>query len=497
MRLAAAGVGLALVGVAAAEAAADRTAGSPLRYLYVLPVVAAALRFGGPGGLLAGVAAAALQAPWLFPAIERSGLAPPVVERVVSLVTAPLAGALAGMLTGAARRERRRHALLLAAQIRWPDEPTLDVALERLRGRLAARLSADVALGLLDGERTLVAGAGGIAPGSAAHLVLDSGCPVFVPAVAGPGRRPAGRWRRALVVPLVARDRVVGVLAMERPGDIAPDERESVAALGLHLGLALENLRLAKRQRRFTEELARRVAAATRRLEELDRAKSAFVAVASHELRTPLTALVGFAALLAQRVFQPHETRRLAGILHRETERLARIVDDLLDLSRLERGLPLRLHRTAVAVGPALAAAVEVFAGAHDVRVECEAGVPPVDADPDAVDRIVKNLVANAVKYATGGAPVRVRARAVDGRVEIAVEDRGPGIPADALPHVFEPYYRAPATAAAVRGAGLGLAVVKALVDAHQGAVHVESAPGRGTRVVVVLPAAPADGGLP
>ncbi|MGH7278753.1 MAG: sensor histidine kinase, partial [Candidatus Rokuibacteriota bacterium] len=258
---------------------------------------------------------------------------------------------------------------------------------------------------------------------------------------------------------------------------------------------ALTNARLASRQRAFADELADKVAAATHRLEEADRAKSTFVAMASHELRTPLTALKGFAELLAVRTFPPVEVRRLAGIMCREIDRLARIVSDLLDLSRLERGVPPALCRTPVAVEAALASAVALLqrtVPAREILVECEPGLPAVDADPDALDRIVKNLVGNAIKYSGAGDAIRVGARRAPGRdgVEFSVEDRGRGIPAEALPHVFEPYYRAADAVGAAHGEGIGLAVVKGLVEAHGGAIALASAPTVGTRVSFVLPVA-------
>ncbi|MGH7392783.1 MAG: GAF domain-containing sensor histidine kinase, partial [Candidatus Rokuibacteriota bacterium] len=320
----------------------------------------------------------------------------------------------------------------------------------------------------------------------AVAAVLAGGAAVFVPSAAG-GLRP----RRVLVVPLTAHGEVVGALAVERAGELPARERAAIEALGVPLALALENARLAARQRRSAAELAEKVAAATRHLELADRAKSAFVAVASHELRTPLTALRGFGELLALRATAPGEVRRVAGIVQRETERLARIVEDLLDLSRLERGLAPQLAPRPLSATAAIAAGVEVFRdGAHRVTVACAEPLPDVLADPDALDRVLKNLVSNAIKYSPPGAAVRVTACAVGGRVEIAVADQGRGIPADALPRLFEPYYRAPGSEGA-RGTGLGLAVVKALVEAHGGTVSVESAPGTGTRVAFTLRSLP------
>jgi signal transduction histidine kinase len=123
--------------------------------------------------------------------------------------------------------------------------------------------------------------------------------------------------------------------------------------------------------------------------------------------------------------------------------------------------------------------------------VECAPDIPDVDADPDAVDRILKNLISNALKYSPSTTPVRVAAdRDASAGVRFTVQDGGPGIPPAALPHVFEPYYRAPGAAGAAPGSGLGLAVVKALVEAHGGGIEVASEAGRGTRIAFTLPRA-------
>lgn len=484
---AAVGLGALLFGLGASTVALDPAPGSLWRHVWVVPVGLAAVRGGPSAGSLAAVVAVLFQAPAVLVRLEARGPAAPVAEALVSWVVLVALGLLFGRLGAEAREHRWLHETVLAAQQALVDEPRLAGALERLHACLAARLpETEVALAADDGGRVLVAGSPGALGGPAATAALATGTPVFVPD-AGDGAWP----RRRLVVPLLARGAVLGVLVAERAGELSARERAGIAVLGTHLGLALENARLAGLQRHFTEELAERVAEATRRIEAMDRAKSAFVAVVSHELRTPLTALLGFGELLARRLFPPEEVQRLAGIVHRESERLVRIVDDLLDLSRLERGLGPALSRAAVAVEPALVAAVELFRRAADARpltVECEPGLPRIDADPDALDRIVKNLVTNAVKYSPPGRPVRVRARALPAaRVEIAVEDEGPGIPPEALARIFEPFYRAPGTRA--RGTGLGLAVVKALVEAHGGTIHVEQAPACGTRVAFEMPA--------
>jgi two-component system sensor histidine kinase KdpD len=451
------------------------------RHLYFVPVVAAALRLGAVGGGVTAAVAVLLEAPGIFAVIEQAGVTPLAAEYLVTFVALLVSGVLGGRLAGYGETQRRRFETLLAVQRVLAEEAPLDVALERLRVCLAARLDASaVALVVREDERLVVAGGGAVVAGSLAAEVLATGVPRFGPDT-GRGSRP----RRTFVAPLVVGAEPIGVLVVERRGELPVAERSALAALAAHCGLALENARLASRQRRFAEELAERIASATA-------AKSAFVALASHELRTPLTALLGFSELLAQRPFEAVEVRRMAELLQRETERLARIVDDFLDLSRLERGLGLRLAPAAIAVAPALAAAVELFrrADSHRIVLECDERLPAVLADPDALDRILKNLVSNAIKYSPAGSTVRITARAAAAAsVEVSVHDDGRGIPPDALPRVFEPYYRAPGAAGAARGTGLGLAVVKALIEAHGGTIGLESAPGRGTRVTFVLPA--------
>jgi signal transduction histidine kinase len=409
---------------------------------------------------------------------------------VVTLVVLGLVGVLSGLLRTRAGRHRGRYEILAIIQRTLADEAELAVWLARLRGALAGRLRVDeIALIVRDDGRLVIAGGDGVAEGSLAARVLDSGEPVFVRDV---GER--GRPRRAFATPLRSSGRAVGVLAVERKGDISTGERAAFETIGAHVGVALENARLVSRQRRFAAELEERVGAARRELEALDRAKSAFVAIASHELRTPLTALQGFSEILALRRLPPEEVTRLAEVMRREARRLGRIVSDLLDLSRIERGLEPALCRIPLKIESTIEATVDLFrqgAASHPITTECESSLPVVDADPDALERVLTNLVSNAIKYSPSGSAVRVGARALADGVAIEVADAGRGIPAEALGRIFEPYYRVPDAAGAAHGTGIGLAVVKALVEAHGGTVRVESAPAIGTRVTVVLPSAP------
>jgi K+-sensing histidine kinase KdpD len=479
---------LALAGLTAAIALLEPAAATPWRHVYFLPVVMTAIRHGTGAGVLAALGAILLFGPVVLRDIERAGATRAVTEGFVTFALLLLAGALVGALASQARRQRRRYEALLAAQRAVAEASPLAGALGRLRAVLAYRLNAQ-ALGVvvLGPAGPEVCGADHLQPSSMAASVVRSGEALYV-ADAGGGRRP----RRTLVVPLAASGVTVGALAIERHGDIAREERDALTGLGAALGLALENARLAARQRTFAEELERKVTEATKRLAEMDRLKSELVALASHELRTPLTAIQGFSELLATRPFAAAEVRRLADIMRAEAERLGRIVADFLDIARLERGLPLALRCTPLDPAPLISEAVEVFRRTrttHRLELHVDGALPRIDADADALDRVLKNLIANALKFSPAGSCVRVRARPEPGAVAVDVEDEGPGVAAAELARIFEPYYRAPSTAKLERGTGLGLAVVKSLVEAHGGTITAQCAGGRGTRMTFVIPA--------
>jgi two-component system sensor histidine kinase KdpD len=477
-----------LAGLAALPPALDLVPPPIGRHVYVLSVLALALRFGlVTGGLAAGVTIMA-QAPRWLSQLEAGGMTVSVVDELIGWLTLLGVATVVGVLTSSAQRQRRRYTTLRAVQHVVAEARPLPETLDRLQALLAERCgAAALSIVVRDADGLTVSGGDRLVPGSAVARALDAGTAVFA---SDTGTEP--RPRRALAVPLRALEQVIGVLAVERVGELGAGERASLIDLGTSLGLALENARLADVNRRFNAELRDKVAAATQRLETLDRAKSTFVATASHELRTPLTALLGFSELLATRRIAEEEVARLAGIMRTESERLARIIDDLLDLSRIERGTALRVRPVPLAVRPALRAAVEVFQrpGVQH-RIVVQAEDVWVHADPDALDRVVKNLVSNAIKYSPPGSAVTLSAQPRADGVEITIADEGTGIAPDALARIFEPYYRTVEATQTASGLGLGLAVVKALVEAQGGAIGAESAPGQGTRVRFSLPLRP------
>jgi two-component system phosphate regulon sensor histidine kinase PhoR len=234
-----------------------------------------------------------------------------------------------------------------------------------------------------------------------------------------------------------------------------------------------------------------------RRLEVIRRD---FVANVSHELRTPLTAIKGYAETLLGPAGDDRDTaRRFLGVIDRHSERLGRLIDDLLTLSDLELGRT-ALRRGPVAVGSVIDDVLQILseaAGRKGVRIAAEvaADVPSAQADGDRVRQVLINLIDNGIKYTPSGGRVTVRARRGSGpqagMVEIAVEDSGVGVPAHDLPRLTERFFRVDkARSRELGGTGLGLAIVKHIVQGHGGALHIASAVGEGTTVTAYLPVA-------
>ncbi|HEY6807186.1 MAG TPA: ATP-binding protein [Gemmatimonadales bacterium] len=231
---------------------------------------------------------------------------------------------------------------------------------------------------------------------------------------------------------------------------------------------------------------------ALRRLEVVRRD---FVANVSHELKTPLTSIAGYAETLAGESAPDSQTRQFAETILANARRMQRLVEDLLDLSRIESGgwhpTP-RVLELAVAAREAWASFAE-RAAAREVRFAVE--VPPAAhaaaADPEALRQIFSNLFDNALRHTPAGGRITVTAAQVPEGIAVAVADTGSGIPAEHLPRIFERFYRAdPGRARDQGGTGLGLAIVKHLVEAQGGRVEAESAPRQGATIRFVLPAA-------
>jgi signal transduction histidine kinase len=214
----------------------------------------------------------------------------------------------------------------------------------------------------------------------------------------------------------------------------------------------------------------------------------------SHELKTPLTSIAGYAETLLTDAPDPETTRRFLGTILGNAQRMQRLVDDLLDLSRIESGRwrpqaePVNLAGAAQDAWSGLAA--RAAGRGVSLVVETEPGAMTVHADPQALSQILTNLFDNALRYAPDRSRIRCRAASEAGGAAVSVHDDGPGVPAEHLPRIFERFYRAdPSRARAEGGTGLGLAIVKHLMEAHGGRVVATSEPGAGTTVTCWFPA--------
>ncbi len=229
--------------------------------------------------------------------------------------------------------------------------------------------------------------------------------------------------------------------------------------------------------------------------EQANAAKSRFLAAMSHELRTPLNAILGFSELLATETGAQMDDARKADyarIIHESGQHLLGLVNDILDLSRVEAGAyalePETVNTAELVAGCAEMVALEAARSGVEVRKVIASGLPRLDADKRALRQIVLNLLSNAVKFTPAGGRVQITVRRQADRLVLRVRDTGPGMRPEDVARMGEPFFQAGDRTQKARGSGLGLAVVKGLVTLHEGNFSVESAIGRGTTVTVSLP---------
>jgi two-component system phosphate regulon sensor histidine kinase PhoR len=230
-------------------------------------------------------------------------------------------------------------------------------------------------------------------------------------------------------------------------------------------------------------------------LRRADQVRRDFVANVSHELRTPLTAIRGYVEALLDSPPPPDEARRFLEIVERHSQRMERLVRDLLRLARLDAGQE-SLERTECQLSPVIAGVERdletQLTGKHQhLTVAIGPGAAVVSADPSKLHDVLRNLVENASHYAPDGGSIEIKAERTGGHVAVTVLDRGPGIPEADLPRIFERFYRVDRSRTRdPGGTGLGLSIVKHLVELHGGAVSAGNRPGGGAAVTVTLPTA-------
>ncbi len=234
----------------------------------------------------------------------------------------------------------------------------------------------------------------------------------------------------------------------------------------------------------------------TASLRRADVVKTAVLRAVSHDLRSPLTAIAAAGEAVALPSLSQSEREELGSVIEQETRRLSRLVENLLDQSRLEAGVA-EPHRGWMSVDEVLTAALQELAPKpEDFALSIDRDLPLVRADSAQLERAFVNVLENARRH-SGGHPVSVRARAVrthsslNDRVIVRIVDRGPGVPPLQLERVFEPFYRAGSVRGGHRGSGLGLAIARGFVNANGGKLYVESLPGQGATFVFELPLDP------
>jgi signal transduction histidine kinase len=335
--------------------------------------------------------------------------------------------------------------------------------------------------------------------GSIAGTVLTSGEPIIVhDAQADPrhyrgvGEQTGSETQSLLAVPLQIKDKRIGVLeAVDKQGDqrFSQEDVDTLMTLAAQAAVAIENARLVGALRKAYE-----------RLGELDRLKSDFIAIASHELRTPLSLILLYAALLREQLGTAAGAQLDA--VFRSAMRLKHIIETMLNLRYLETG--------QVEVKPKrfdLREAIENACSDYEALAETNGLVlctdlpdqqVSIEADEEKIRVILDNLISNAVKFTPQGGQVMVALGCRDDDVEISVADTGVGIPAEELERIFGRFYQVEEHMIRRHGGmGLGLAIVKGLVELHGGRVWAESAPGQGSRFIVVLPRSAAPGQAP
>jgi signal transduction histidine kinase len=240
-----------------------------------------------------------------------------------------------------------------------------------------------------------------------------------------------------------------------------------------------------------SERLARRDAEVANRL------KDDFLSTVSHELRTPLSAILGWAQLLRSGKVGIDDTGEGIAVIERNARAQKQIIEDLLDMSRIISG-KLRMNVQRIDMAPVIGAAIDTVRTAADAKnitlsKSIDAGATIVNGDPNRLQQVVWNLLANAIKFTPKGGRVDVALSCVNSQVQIAVSDSGAGITPEFLPHLFERFRQGDSSASRLHGGlGLGLSIVRQLVELHGGTVTAYSeGPGRGARLVVAIPLSP------
>jgi len=451
--------------------------------LFLLTVLVIAVKLGKAAAVLASILSVLLfdvffVAPRFSLAVsDIQYLVTFAVMLVTGLTTAHITSALRQKAKEAEQREQRTEGLYqLARQLAGTltTKQVVDIT-EAFIGEL---LDAQSCILVPDETRQvlLTASAANSLPieSHLAKVALESGKRIRSDEIGSLGYAP-------LYLPLGASMRVRGVLAVrfaDNPEEPSPETTSLLEALASLVGVALERLHYVE------------VAQATEVKMQTERLRSSILSALSHDLRTPLTAMVGLAdsLFLIKPALAP-TALETAQALHEQSARLAGMVGNLLDMARLNAG-EVTLRREWQPLEEVLGASIKLLGNAlaeHPVKVNLPADLPLLEFDAVLIERVLCNLLENAAKYAPCHTPIELMAQGAGDVVEVMVKDRGPGFPEDRRDELFNMFVRG-RTESGKPGAGLGLAICKAIVEAHGGRIRAENRPEGGACVTFTLP---------
>ena len=497
--------------------------GTPIRQIMFLPLIEAGLRYAIPGALALALASVPVMAG--FELLREHRVAPHHfradyvtlqigVEILMALIVGWLVMRLRGQSSVAESRageaERLRDQLgrradVLEAANRCAralgSSLELDQAFEafirEVRGfvpfdRIAIVLSEEgsaqvMAVAGIGAERVLPPGSARPIRGTLLEEILGKGQPVYRKDMLEPRYPEEERFRELglrsrFVTPLYLGARTIGMLSLVRrePDAFTDEEMELAGLLGRLVASAVQNIRAYEAERKTVEEL--------RRLSAL---RADFVSLVSHELRTPMAAVIGSARTLQQRwrELTPDQRESFLELIAAETGRLATLISDVLDTSRIDAGT-FTFRFSDVDLGELVrdsVASAEVSSDEVGLRAEVQDPLPVVRGDPERLRQVLMNLIDNAIKYSPAGDQVDVHAYAENGCVRVDVRDRGPGIAREDQRLIFEKFGRV--TSGNTRpGTGLGLFIARSIAEAHGGTLEVSSAPEHGAVFTLELP---------
>ena len=460
-----------------------------LMMLYLLTVVAIASFLGRGPSIVASLLSIAALAFFFVPpyfsfAVLNTEYAVTLgVMLGVSMLISQLAGRIRYQ-ADKARQQERQTAVLYEMSRTLPAMLSLDDMLNEAVMQIARMFDSRVSVLLADPKKELLLRAGQDFADDYGREMLVARWVFRHGHLAGLGTQTLPQ-AKGLYLPLRASHRVIGVLRLEpsqSQGLLDGDSLRFLEALGSQVSLAIERENLSRQAQEVRVQI------------EAERMRSALLSSVSHDLRTPLTVISGAASSLVEGEtdFDDQTRRELTQAIYEEAYRLERLVNNLLEMSRLQAGeikLLKEWEPLEEVIGTALAQ-LEPHLKDHPVNIDLPADLPLVQMDPMLMERVFTNLLENAVKYTPAATPIHIAAQVEGEHLQVEVADRGPGLPLGEEERVFEKFYQA--ARGPLRGAGLGLTICRSIVEAHGGKIWAANRPAGGAAFIFTLPLAPA-----